>query len=730
MKIRINELETSGHVPVIGERAHDFFSRQKGLIGDGVNTLEREALDVLAHCIDPRQECVQSTTSLVVGYVQSGKTLSFTALSALASDNGFRVIIYLAGLKDNLVSQTADRLREDLLNDGQNNSYYKLHENPTVDDAQRIRSDLLLLSRPTVLITIHKNPSRINKLVKLLENRLIAGQLGKKPVLIIDDEADQASLNGYAYRNSRNGKADWAEDKYTATYLAILRLRASLPNHSYVQYTATPQGPLLISLLDLLSPKYHTVLTPGKGYTGGKTFFKDERGLVLTIPDDQVYNYRRNNLSKRPASLMHALRMHTLAVILVVKIFRKEKFLSMMIHADAQRDASQKFKKWIDSILDHWNSIIESGSDDIAYGRLIKEFEQVYPEAIREYEKHGLDCPPFASIKKYIPDVILDTKTSLVISGLNVPPVIKWTDYSSHILIGAEMLNRGFTIKNLAISYMPRYSIGRSTADTIQQRCRFFGYKENYLWSCRVYLPEHSQIEYVEYVEHEEEMRKWLKDNKDIEMVERLLLISPRLNPTRKNILSAQTVNDKLKGWRLTNAVQAINENRAFVENFLAGLRGKFHKWQAYNTADRNHRYVKLPIEQVIEFLSGFRFQNFPDSARKEATLRYMKYHASHPEKPVSYAYIIQMAYAGKPRVRGFDAHDLRISNLHSGRSWAGNAVYPGDKTIKFEDSICIQIHMVKLDCDSVQWGGKELYTLAIYYPDQLAINYVNATQG
>ena len=400
MEIRINEFETSGYVPVIGERAHEFFSRQRELIGDGVNTLEREALDVLAHCINPKQECVQSTTSLAVGYVQSGKTLSFTALSALASDNGFRVIIYLAGLKDNLVSQTANRLREDLLNDGRNNSYYKLHENPTVDDAQRIRSDLLMSSHPAVLIAIHKNPSRINKLVKLLENRLIAGQLGKRPVLIVDDEADQASLNGYAYSNSRNREADWTEDKYTATYSAILRLRAVLPNHSYVQYTATPQGPLLISLLDLLSPKHHTVLTPGKGYVGGKTFFKDEPGLVLTIPDDQVYNFRRNNLNKPPPSLINALRMHMLAVILVVKIFQKEDFLSMMIHADAQRDASQKFKKWVDSILDHWNSIIEYGSDDIAYGQLIRDFEQVYPEAIREYEKHGFDCPSFASIQK------------------------------------------------------------------------------------------------------------------------------------------------------------------------------------------------------------------------------------------------------------------------------------------------------------------------------------------
>ena len=84
---------------------------------------------------------------------------------------------------------------------------------------------------------------------------------------------------------------------------------------------------------------------------------------------------------------------------------------------------------------------------------------------------------------------------------------------------------------------MPRHSIGKSTADTIQQRCRFFGYKRNYLYSCRVFLPEDTILEYVDYVEHEEEMRQWLKENKDLTKVEQLLIISPHLNATRKNIL-------------------------------------------------------------------------------------------------------------------------------------------------------------------------------------------------
>lgn len=731
MEIQIMSNSSDSFRPIRGERTKELLQRLANTIdADGVDVIEKEALDVLSNCANPNIEQVQSTTSLVVGYVQSGKTMSFTTLSALASDNGFRIIVYFAGIKDNLVEQTTDRLREDLLDEGNNNQIYKLHENPTIADAQRIKSELLLSSKPTILITIHKNPNRITKLIELVNTPLVQHEIGKRGVLIIDDEADQASLNGYAYKNSRNHSENWEDDQeFTATYAAILRLRSSLPNHSYVQYTATPQGPLLISLLDLLSPKHHTVLTPGKGYIGGKTFFKDEPGLILTIPDNEVYNSRRNNLMEYPTSLYEALQLHMMAVAIIVRIQKKEKYLSMMVHADREQDASQKFYTWIVSIVEGWTEFIRSGKNDIAYRVLINEFRGLYEEAIREYSIHDSDYPTFEEIVEVLPDIICDTNIALIISnnrsnGKHIK--IAWNDYPSHILVGAEMLNRGFTVKNLAVTYMPRYSVGKSMADTIQQRCRFFGYKQNYLWSCRVFLPEETQVEYSEYVEHEEEMRKWLKECKNIEEVERLLLISPRLNATRKNILTIETVNDKLKGWRLTNAVQAIDENNQFVNDFISQMNTRWDYWQEYNTLDRNHRYVKLPIKDVIDFLSGFRFQNMPDSARKQATLRYLKYYAMHDTTPLRYAYIIQMAYQGDLRERTFNVETMKIGNLHSGRSTSGTLVYPGDKEIKFEDSICIQIHHVKLKCDSTAWCGRELYTLAIYYPDELAINFVN----
>ena len=724
MEIQIlNHNQQDSFVPIIGDRTTELLNRlSNNLDADEIEVLKKETSEILSYCSNPHISEVQSVTNLVVGYVQSGKTMSFTTLSAMAVDNNFRMIIYFAGTKNNLLDQTTKRLRKDLMSTGQNMQYYKLHENPNLHDIQRIDNELKIQRvKPVILITVLKNAQHINELADVLSSQQLQATLNKQGVLIIDDEADQASLNGYAYKNSKS--EEWEDDEYTATYSSILRLRSKLLNHSYIQYTATPQGPLLINIVDLLSPKHHTVLTPGKKYTGGKTFFKDEPGLIITIPDNEVYHSKHNNLTECPQSLVNALLLHLMAVAIVVKIQQKEPHLSMMIHADKEQDASEKFYGWVTGLINLWASKIESPEQDLAYQDLYRLFKQMYPEAIKEYQNHNDEYPSFDEIWQELPDIIHDTNIALLISR-NKTKDIDWTCSPSHVLIGAEMLNRGFTVDRLAITYMPRHSIGKSTADTIQQRCRFFGYKRNYLYSCRVFLPEDSIYEYVDYVEHEEEMRKWLKENKSLADVEQLLIISPFLNATRKNILSKKTVTTKLNGWRQMNTFQCIEENSRLVNNFIKNH--EFILYKDYHTSDRNHRFVKLPIDDVIRFLSEYKCQNMPDSARKQATLRYMNYLANLENNPLRYAYIIQMAYGGEARERSFDPETQRVKNLHSGRSNSGEQTYPGDKRICFEDSICIQIHYVKLKCDAMQWCNVEAYTLAIYYPEDFAINYIN----
>lgn len=81
---------------------------------------------------------------------------------------------------------------------------------------------------------------------------------------------------------------------------------------------------------------------------------------------------------------------------------------------------------------------------------------------------------------------------------------------------------------------MPRHTVGVATADTIEQRCRFFGYKMKYIKSCRVYLPEQSITNYVDYVDNEEELRTILKNSDTLKEAGHALMSSPNLQQCRK----------------------------------------------------------------------------------------------------------------------------------------------------------------------------------------------------
>ena len=236
--------------------------KTKGLTTEGAVNLRKETVDILAHCNSHSATDQSETTHLVVGYVQSGKTMSFTALTALAKDNGYRVIIYLAGSKNNLLEQTANRLEKDLIKSlPKFKNYFKIHTKATPAEASEILGHLQLSCRPTILIPILKHYKHINWLCEMLSSREFKHLLNDETALIIDDESDQASLNSFGRKNDKLHLAD-DEKLMSTTYASILRLRSILHGNSYIQYTATPQANILISLQDLLSPRSHTLLTP------------------------------------------------------------------------------------------------------------------------------------------------------------------------------------------------------------------------------------------------------------------------------------------------------------------------------------------------------------------------------------------------------------------------------------------------------------------------------------
>lgn len=711
-----------------------FIDQQKkdGIGSESIVTLQEETTDILKHCNPHDAVGNDETTHLVVGYVQSGKTMSFTCLTALAHDNGYRVVVYLAGTKINLLNQTSDRLEKDLIKpSAKNNKAYKLHKDPKEDECEDIVGHLNLSTKPTILIPILKHYEHIARLTKIFENDDFKEAMANETVLIIDDEADQASLNSYGRSNSKKN-----EDKASATYDAILKMRAILPGNTYVQYTATPQANILISMEDLLSPNSHTLLTPGKGYIGGKKYFGlmpngdlYRGGLIITIPDDQVFHNKRNKLKKAPQSLKDALMLHILAVAIVVKWQEKEPYLSMMVHPDVSKANNRTFKKWIESDLKQWRKLMQKPDGQEDKVDLINKFRELFPMAIEYYPEN--EKPSFDEIEPFIKDILNDKKVYLINSDKDADQKIEWDRYSMHILVGAEMLNRGFTVEKLATTYMPRYTVGASNADTIQQRCRFFGYKSKYIQSCRVFLPKWNIQNYISYVQHEEELRSVLASCDTLEDVEHQILLSPKLRPTRTNVLPASVVKTKLRGngaMQAFESKQTILHNDDVVAKFLRKHQDDFILKYAYTTRDRTHRGMKISVDEAIEFLADFRFRNYPDASKKSATIRYLRYLSEQESNPLTFVYFIQMAWNSNPRERDFDFAKKRLkenTQLFAGPSSAIDSTdYPGDNKIVGVDSITIQLHHIKFK-GGVEPGFPETaYTLAINYPERLATNY------
>ena len=461
-------------------------TRKHGLSDSAAVTFRNETCDILCHCNPHNATHAPETTHLVVGYVQSGKTMSFTGLTALALDNGYRVVIYLAGTKNNLLDQTSKRLKKDLIgNRAKNNNYYKIHPNATTNEIEDIVGHLESSDNPIILIPILKHSKHIDKLIQVVNSAEYKSVMKDETVLIIDDEADQASLNNFGRKNSKEER-EKEEEERSSTYDAILRLRAALPGNTYIQYTATPQANILISMQDLLSPKSHTLLTPGEGYIGGKLFFGKgpnhdlfKGGLIIQIPEAEVFHKKRNPLDRMPKSLQDALMFHILAVAIVVKWQDSEDitYLSMMVHPDNEKKWNKTFKGWIDNTLKLWRIALNKpdGYDDKV--DLLERFEKIFSKAVEFYSPDNR--PTFEQIKPYIAEVIRDKKVYLVNTDKDAQTEIEWDNYKMHILVGAEMLNRGFTVEKLATTYMPRYATGATNADTIQQRCRFFGYKQD-----------------------------------------------------------------------------------------------------------------------------------------------------------------------------------------------------------------------------------------------------------
>jgi hypothetical protein len=632
-------------------------------------------------------------TGLVVGYVQSGKTVSMTTVASLARDNGCRLVILLAGVTDNLLKQTArKRLRPYLLQRPDPRRSWRLHdtvESPSFEGlapqfsgwVREWKSSEIPEDRKRPLfLTVMKNYVHLQNLRDLLRSV----DMRQVPSLILDDEADQASLDTKASSRS-NGNTD----ESSTTYQRIFEIRRALPNHTYLQYTATPQAPLLISLADMLSPDFPFVLEPGLGYTGGRAFFIERSELVHEIPSADLFDPASPPITP-PDSLVRAMREFFVGAA-VASIQHETKPRSMLIHPSQRKPDHEAFLGFVRRVKDNWVNELRLPTGDSVREACHEDFRSSYDALLTT----APNLPSFDEVLAELPYTISDTPIWRVNSEDGHE--VDWEQSRSHILVGGDKLNRGFTVEGLTVTYMPRKP-GGWNADTIQQRARFFGYKARYLGLCRVYLHPDVADAYREYVEHEEDVRTQLKlyEGRPLKAWKRGFLLDHRMRPSRTNVLSETVFKPKENGWFRQSYPHATPErvpsNRKRIEDLLVA-----HGQELAPHPDHaSHRVARFPLRSLFEsFIVDY--ECFANDAIHWTAIAIWTGELLR-ERPETFCEIVEIN-SGAPRRRSEDVATMgRINQLFEGRrSSGGPDSYQGDESFRDPAVLTLQLHRLNV---------------------------------
>src|SRR5690606_10074172 len=239
---------------------------------EAVEALDSSTDHILSMLEDPEREGRWDRRGMVVGHVQSGKTGNYTGLICKAADAGYKIIIVLAGLHNNLRAQTQMRLDEGFLGYETNPSRDKQkligvgEIDPTVcpnfvttrlengDFSARLARNIGITpeERPWLFV-VKKNKSVLNSLLKWLTNHVadtidpMTGQkiITKLPLLVVDDEADNASVDTGEQEFTAEGLPDKDHEPKAINSL-IRRILKIFSRKAYVGYTATPFANIFI----------------------------------------------------------------------------------------------------------------------------------------------------------------------------------------------------------------------------------------------------------------------------------------------------------------------------------------------------------------------------------------------------------------------------------------------------------------------------------------------------
>ena len=588
-------------LPTVGPALLATLANKQNLVLAEREAVVRQTVSILGKCMPPSAPA-SNITGLALGYVQSGKTLSFTCVTALASDTHFPLVIVITGISEPLFDQSVDRLRGDLGIDNPNihDRRWQFFENPRIQHNHHDRiaavlaewQDPQIADRQTCVIAVMKNHRHLGHLLQLLQQLSLAGI----PAIVIDDEADQASLNTQVKR-----------DVESRTYQFLLALRRALPRHTYIQYTATPQAPLLINTIDILSPRFVEILEPGHAYVGLADFFHATPGLVITIPDIEIPSHT-TTVQGAPESLRHALLLFFVGAA-AGTIERASGRRSMLVHPSRLQEGHANYFHWVSAVRTDWLRLLASQDEPDRPG-LLAEFAAAHAELLQTFPS----IPPFPQIEAVLRQTINRAQLWEVNTRrAGKTTQVDWNAGYAHILVGGQALDRGFTVEGLTVTYMPR-GRGVGNADTIQQRARFLGYKRNILGLCRVFLEGQVQEAYTAYARHEENLHRLLRQHsatgRPLSEWRRAFFLDSSLQPTRRCVLNLDYDNRSFAAeWFYPRTPQyteeSVTNNRTLVQLLRENLQFIPTNGHVERTAVMRHAHAAVRLADLYRVASA-----------------------------------------------------------------------------------------------------------------------------
>lgn len=627
---------------------------------------------------NPAQSGAWDRRGMVVGDVQSGKTANYTGLICKAVDAGYKLVIVLAGMTNDLRSQTQSRLDAEFL--GFESELGKFHENGSRIGVGKIEDHGQLIVQPLtysahggdfrarkgtnsqlggnpLLLVVKKNTSVLNRILTWVEGQGQTNpETGEKivngiPLLLLDDEADNASVN----------TKDPEEDP-TAINQAIRKILKTFSQSSYIGYTATPFANIFILPPDEDSEKskygedlfprnFIYYINPPDNYIGAtKVFGLSESidGLALvdkSLPlirhaeDAEQYFPAKHKkhlpVDGLPDTMIEAIRTFVLSCAARRVRGQKNVHNTMLIHVTRFNDVQEQVIGLVKDELVSIQRTLEFNTG-LQWKELLAELKRLWEKdfvvktaSIIELTGDPLITPiQWSEVSRELTEAAL----KIQVRGINglAEGVL---DYAEHpkglnvIAVGGDKLSRGLTLDGLSVSY---YTRPAKNYDTLLQMGRWFGYRPGYLDLCRLYTTEEIEGWYQHIAVATEELKREFKLMELSKLTPEDYGLKVRTHANGLSITAANkirsgkkmqvTFSDSLAQTIVFDKKKDTQENNfKHVDKWIGGL------GSLSDQKKNNYRWSDVKPHQIHEFLTGFKTHPFSRGADPELISKYIE---------------------------------------------------------------------------------------------------------